>query len=178
MKKYIIGILALIIIGFGGWYFASPYMALNGLKDAVEEGDADDLESRVDFPAVRESLKSDLKAKMTEELTKEDSDPFAALGLALADKLVDNVLDGLLTPQGIAKLIQKRNKGDDAAEGDATENEDSFDDFELKRIGLSKFRLINTKDENSPQLVFTRDGLSWKLSRVDMSEVDFTGALK
>ncbi len=171
MKKYIIGAIALLVILFGAWYFASPTYALKGLRDAAVAGNADALEAHVDFPALRESLKSEFKAKIMEEVTKPDAGPMAALGIAFADKMLDTMLDGLMTPQGIARLIKQNQK---KSSGDAKgAPEKSFDNFEIKRSGLSKFTVINPSDANSPALIFKRDGLGWKLTEIDMSNIDF-----
>ena len=170
MKKYIIGVIAILALAFGGWYFASPSLALKGLRDAAIAGDADALEERVDFPQLRESLKLEFKAKMVEELAKEKDNPFAGLGLALADQMVDSMLDGLLTPRGIAKLIKDQNSKNEAS--GEQEADQPMPDYEIERIGLSKFKVSKPNDPNSAVLIFKRDGIGWKLSEIDLSNVE------
>lgn len=71
MKKLIGLAVAALLVG-GGAYAGSPYLAASNLKDAAISGDADQLESQVDFPAVRESLKSQISAALTQKM---NSDP-------------------------------------------------------------------------------------------------------
>lgn len=51
----------LLVAGYAG----SPFLAVHSLKGAAHKGDADKLSELVDFPAVRESMKSQLQAAMT-----------------------------------------------------------------------------------------------------------------
>lgn len=100
-----LGVLAgLVIAG----YFASPILALQGLTAAAKAGDKARLESAVDFPAVRESLKSQLKASMTrkvEEDPKLRDNPFAAFGQMLLVGVVDKAVDTYATPDAIANMV-------------------------------------------------------------------------
>ncbi|NVE96086.1 DUF2939 domain-containing protein, partial [Altererythrobacter lutimaris] len=83
MKKWMIGAAVLAAVLFGAWYFASPSYEMMQLKDAAEEGDPEELRDRIDFPAVRESMKAQMSAMMARKMAEEPSDGFAALGGAL-----------------------------------------------------------------------------------------------
>lgn len=96
--------LALLIAG----YFASPILALHSLTVAAKAGDRDRLEQGVDFPAVRESLKAQLKTAMTrkfEEDPKLRDNPFAAFGQLLLGSVVDKAVDSYATPDAIASMV-------------------------------------------------------------------------
>ena len=180
--KYISAILVALALIFGTWYVASPYYSLSGLRDAAVAGDADGLEDHVDFASLRVSMKSEFKSKLKEEAAKEDANPFlATAGLLLADRIVDGMLDNMMTPDGIAQMIKisqdkTENAGNIIAQGDPKKADDKaddkFDDWEVERIGLSQFRLSDPTNENTPVLIFERDGLGWKLSDVDMRDVE------
>ncbi len=175
--KYIIAILVALALVFGAWYAASPYYSLSGLRDAAVAGDADGLEDHVDFSSLRESIKGEFKTKLKEEAAKEDANPFlATAGLLMADRVVDGMLDSMMTPSGIAQMIKiskdkSENVGNVVASEDKNTANDKFDDWEVERIGLSEFRLTNPKDDQTPVLIFQRDGLGWKLSDIDMAGV-------
>ena len=63
---------------------------MSQLRDAAVEGDADDLKASIDFPAVRESLKEQLRAELATQLaSSEEQDGFAAFGAVLAMGMVD-----------------------------------------------------------------------------------------
>ncbi len=175
--KYIIAILVALALVFGAWYAASPYYSLSGLRDAAVAGDADGLEDHVDFPSLRESIKGEFKTKLKVEAAKEDANPFlATAGLLMADRVVDGMLDSMMTPSGIAQMIKiskdkSENIGQVVVSDDKNTTNDKFDDWEVERIGLSEFRLSNPKDDQTPVLIFQRDGLGWKLSDIDMTGV-------
>jgi hypothetical protein len=89
-------------------YFASPILALKGLTDAAKAGNRDELAQRVDFPAVRESLKIQLKAVMTRSFAQDPAlrdNPFAALGQMLMVGVVDKAVDAYATPDAIAAMV-------------------------------------------------------------------------
>jgi hypothetical protein len=172
MKKYVLIALAAIALLFGGWYFASPTMALKGLADAAKTGDAAAIESRVDFPAVRSSFKDQFKAKLASEAAKPNADPMAKMGMAFAEQLLNPVVDKMITPDAVAKMIAQGGKLGKAAPTKDDASTKSADDWEIERTGFSEFRVQSSKDKGGPQLVFKRDGLSWKLSEIDISKVN------
>lgn len=55
------------------WYLESPAWTLKGMKDAAQSHDADAMNGYVDYPALRESLKSELMARMMVEARKDKS---------------------------------------------------------------------------------------------------------
>jgi hypothetical protein len=68
-------------------YFGSPFLALHDLQRAAHDGDRDRLEQLVDFPKVRENLKSKFDAYMLGSLRSDPSmanNPFAGLGALIA----------------------------------------------------------------------------------------------
>ena len=89
-------------------YFASPILALHSLTAAAKAGDRAKLERGIDFLAVRESLKAQLKAAMTRSIDEDQSlrdNPFAALGQLLLGGVVDKVVDTYATPDAIANMV-------------------------------------------------------------------------
>lgn len=100
--------LALAVIVVAGGYYASPILALNSLTAAAKAGDRAKLERGIDFPAVRESLKVQLKAAMTRSISDDPKlrdNPFAALGQLLLGGVVDKVVDTYATPDAIANMV-------------------------------------------------------------------------
>lgn len=107
-NRFLIGAgvaVALIVLAI---YFASPILALKGLTDAAKAGNRDELAERVDFPAVRENLKIQLKAVMTRSFAEDPAlrdNPFAALGQMLMVGVVDKAVDAYATPDAIASMV-------------------------------------------------------------------------
>lgn len=106
--KFVAATIALAILVAVGAYFASPYLAIVGLVNALRAGDKDGLEERVDFPAVREHLKAEITASFMAKFQSDpelQSNPFAGLGLALVPMMADKAVDALVTPEGLTRLL-------------------------------------------------------------------------
>lgn len=176
MKK-ILAILALLVLVGGGWLFASPFMALNGLKDAAEAGDEGGLRERVNFPAFRESLKGEIKAGLTAKLAS-DADagsPFGKLGAVFAMGMVDRIVDRMVTPEAISGIILQSKKNPAQASDESIEHAvgGREPDWSVNREGFNSFRLTGTDGagQPTPELIFERDGLGWDLVGIDMGNL-------
>jgi len=114
--KIVAALAASMVVLLVGSYFASPYLAVVGIVNAVRAGDKDGLEERVDFPAVREHLKAEITAIFVAKLRDDpemQSNPFAGLGLALIPMMADKAVDALVTPEGLTHLLaQGQDPGD------------------------------------------------------------------
>jgi len=168
MKSRIYAALALvaaIVMGMG-WYFGSPRWTLHEMQAAAEAKDAERLAGYIDFPSLRASLKEQMKAKMAAEMVKaKDDNPFASLGAAFAVNMVDGIVEALVTPAAMREVFAnapapKPGKG---KIGVRVKN------LEVKRVGLSEFRLVNHEDKTGSSLIFKRDGLGWKLTELRVS---------
>ncbi|QSR15642.1 DUF2939 domain-containing protein [Novosphingobium sp. KA1] len=173
MKKVILAGVAAIAIAAGGWYWLSPGMAMKGLRDAALAGDKDELRERVDFPAVRESLKSQMRAVMVAEMAKEKDTPFAAMGMAFAGAIIDPMIDGVVSPDGIKVMVQSgKMKDPDKPVADQTKGGET--EWAIERRGLDRF-IAKPKvadGEKAPSLVFKRDGLGWELVDIEAPIVE------
>lgn len=172
MKK-VLGLVAAGVVGFGAWYFVTPPLAAYGLYKAVESGDEHKLESRIDFQSLRQSLKSEFKAKMMAEVTKQDTNPLALLGVAMADGVINTALEGMMTPEGVAKLIKNQKQAEPVINPKTDEKEPVEDEYKITRINMSTFRVINATNTDAPELIFKRYGLGWKLAGIDIDDLNW-----
>lgn len=155
MKKAVI-CLALVGALLIAWYYGSPKYALSQIAAAAEANDTERLSSYIDFPALRESIKAELKAQMASKLA-EETDGIEGLGGLIAMNMVDGMVDGMVTPEMLRNAFAAKKPLSDQprtpfafdAEG-AEFVRDSFDQFRLRHAGR-------------PDLVFGRRGLGWKL---------------
>lgn len=160
--------LGFLLVTFIAWYYASPYLALNNLKETLAEPNSEELAEQIDFDSVRNSLKSQLRANLAEELFSEDDGAdgaFAALGSMFAMTLLDGLVDNLLTPESLVTLI---NVGQILPAGDQEENIANKDvDWSIERDGVNKFiAKLESDSQEDTKLVFKRSGLDWKLSEI------------
>ncbi len=171
MKRIVLGVVALAAVTAGGWYYASPSFAMKGLRDAAVNGDKQELKERVDFPAVRESLKEQIRAVLIAELAKNKDNPFASFGIMMAGAIIDPMIDTVVSPSGMKALVDqgKFKKQDQAEEVSAAQPADWI----IERDGINQFRATPERKDNGkgPTLVFRRDGLGWDLVDIEIPEV-------
>ena len=137
--------------------FASPWWTLQRLQSAVAHRDADAVSAQVDFPALRESVKSQVVASMKD---------VPALGTSFMMMAVNPIVDLVASPRGVAIMLEQgRIKfpklAPHASDADVAPerpryavNYRSWDRFAVK-----------TQDGN---FIFRRAGLwSWKLAGIE-----------
>lgn len=171
MKKRILAVFGAAILAGGAWYWLSPGVAMHGLKEAALSGNKDALSERVDFPAVRESLKSQFRGVMAAEMAKEKDNPFSALGMAFASVVIDPMIDRAISPDGIKAMVASGTLGASASSPEATPSDDQKAiDWQIERRGFATFvaRAGFTDGDQSPVMVFQRDGLGWKLVEIEV----------
>lgn len=178
-----LGVLAALVIA---GYFASPILALQGLTAAAKAGDKARLESAVDFPAVRESLKSQLKASMTRKLEEDPKlrdNPFAAFGQMLLVGVVDKAVETYATPDAIANMVATNEPpknigatpGGPVVDQPQPEAKKAKSDTEVHYgyVDLDHFRATYRDRKDGDQepfgLVLERRGLfKWKLVKIEL----------
>lgn len=94
-----------------GLLFGTPYYTLWRARDAADARDATALSSYVDYPAVRESLKSSFHDELSRQMDKQRGNAFGALALALGGWVSDRVVEALLTPQAVAAMLRGDSTG-------------------------------------------------------------------
>jgi len=175
LKKFLPWLVGLLVI-FAIYLYASPYIALYNIKNAAEQKDADKLSGYIDFPSVKQSIKDQVKAAMVEELAASDKqDGFEALGTMLAAAMIDPIIDGLVTPDGVALMLQGQklvfDLNNDTPEGVPEAKNDDID-YKAGYLSFNRFKveIIDANDpDESLDVIMHRDGLSWKVTRISFS---------
>ncbi|WP_413501619.1 DUF2939 domain-containing protein [Psychrobacter maritimus] len=175
MKKFLPWLVGLFVI-FAIYLYASPYLVLNNIKNAAQQGDADKLSGYIDFPSVKQSMKDQVKAAMVEEIAASDEqDGFEALGTMLAAAMIDPLIDGLVTPDGVALMLQGQKldfdlNNDKPEDKPKAKNEDI--DYKAGYLSFNGFKvqIIDANDpDESLDVIMHRDWLSWKVTRINFS---------
>ncbi|GAA5059566.1 DUF2939 domain-containing protein [Erythrobacter westpacificensis] len=164
MKK-LLALLLLVGLAFGGWYFASPYLALNGLQEAVRSGDRAEIERRVDFPALRASAADQLtelaRRRIEQGVSIRDLRDLAGEVLRRSDG------ESVPTPNEMVDILLSESLATDlvpeALQGPPLE-------FDIEREGLDHFRAVGTLADGTeaPDLIFERDGFGWVLTGFEL----------
>lgn len=163
-------------------YVGSPFWAARQFKEAALSGDVDRLEASVDFPSVRESLKSQLTIALTTKMQSDpemQSNPFAGLGMMIMPAMVGKMVDAYVTPDVMSAMMRSgRVRTAKNAEPVKADVEYDYSYRTLDRFAVTA-RASDAKADEVPRFVFERRGiLSWKLIRIEMpaaASADRTG---
>jgi hypothetical protein len=91
-KRITAAIALLLVAGVAAYWYWSPYLAMRELRNAAVAADAEGFNRRVDFPKLRDSLKSQFSARMNQETERADNNFGSMLAHALVDKLIDTAV--------------------------------------------------------------------------------------
>lgn len=169
-----LGVIVVVLVGLGCWFYYTPYLAVEKMREAAKSGDSATFSRYVNYPAVRESIKASVNAFMLSEIAKmKDKNAFAALGTGLAMLLSGPIVDAMLTPEAVAMLMKGKNPDIQARMLEATAKPTASEpdvDMTMGYEGIDQF-VVYSKVKGAPGepigLVFQREGvLSWKLSSV------------
>lgn len=189
MKKIVLSVIALVAAGVAALLYASPYMALNSIKQAIDSKDSVAIAEYVDFPVLRENIKGRLMASMTNKLPEtSESNPLAGLGQAIGNLFIGTAVDNLVSPAGVMLMLQtgkpsialprldsNQPSTPAAAPASPAESGDAAQQAEAKRKqlrvdyqGFNKVRVYRQSDP-ATGFIFKRYGLmDWKLINIDL----------
>ena len=166
LKLVIPAVVGIVVLGYA---IGAPYITAYRIGSALEENDEEALSQHVDFPAVRQSLKDELNAAMAEYAAEEDN-VFASLGAMFVGAMADRVIDAIVTPAGLRRLLRD---GDlESAMSDVSESgedpDSSMPEVSMSYESLSSFAVTVGEDDQGDhvKLILKRNGFSWKLSEI------------
>jgi hypothetical protein len=165
MKKLI---LILILLGAAG-YFYWPYHATAGFRDALNAEDKTALESTVQWPAVRDSLKEQIQSKF-ENMARERSASKGELPApqkAEIAKFVDEMVKATVNAEEMAKNAKHR-------PGKTDVEKVEIESRTWK--SLTEFDVVTNIDKTI--YTFRLDGFSgWKVAEVELDDEAFKAAM-
>lgn len=175
-RKWLAAIAAFVAL-FGLAYIGSPFWAARQFKEAAISADVDRLDAAVDFPAVRESLKSQMTVALTAKMQNDPemrSNPFAGLGMMVMPALIGRMVDGFVTPEGMSAIMKRGRIERGGAEPKINPNVDyDYDYRSLDRFAVT-VNALNAKASEAPKFVFERRGLfSWRMIRLEIPDSVF-----
>ncbi len=163
MKK-LIALLVVLVGVAGAWLYASPMMTLKAMRDAAVAKDSKTLSGYVDFDALRENVKAQAKAKLDVQAKKE-AGGLGALGSLLGSAMIEPMVSAVVSPTGIAAIMTGETKISGIK---PTAEKDAADNIEIERSGFSTFRVYKKGAPRGGGMVFTRSGLNWRLTGMDL----------
>ena len=167
MNKKIIGAIIALVVVICSYLYASPYLAINSIKSAAQEGDSETVSKYIDYPSVRQSLKDQMNAKMMKEMANQKDDGFAALGAMLASTMVDKMVDGIVTPEGMTMMMKGKDLKD-VVQPSIESTEEGKTEYKTRYTSYSDFEVViqDPNDSKAVTVKMVRDGLSWKVNKI------------
>ena len=179
-KTVVIGasaIVGVVTIAGGGFYY-SPYLTLNKMRNATENQNVDALAKEINFPELRVSIKESVKTQVFKQIAAETGISGGKLSTPkmtpeLVEKMVGPMVDKLITPEGLERLINNKvpgakidlaNLDRDIAKSDINMGYESIDRFVVRITD----KVDRSKDVS---LILKRDGIAWKLAGIDISKL-------
>jgi len=154
---------------FGIAYFASPLLAWRHLREVARTGDEKLMARAIDFPEVRGGLQFQLKTLFAARIAADPrlrNNPYAAMGLQLLPRLIDQMVDAYVTPQAIAVPAKSREV--------IALNRPVKLDVHYAYVNRDLFRVTASGAEHPDlplEFLLRRDGLfGWTLIRITLPE--------
>ncbi len=162
------GALALFVL----YYVWSPYHASSSLRYALDAGSSSELNARIDFPAIRASLKDQIRGPVFQALHHDRNSVGNPEVTALA--MLNHSIDVYVTPEGISALVNKSDAfaGEDQSQLVSPEVAQkilaAFNNEPVQSEGLASVAdFVSNRVEAMLHLRF--EGLGWKLRRIDLA---------
>lgn len=178
-KSLIVGVAVGALALFGIAWAAAPVLAAQALIRAAKAGDEKKIETLVDFPSLRESMKAELNAELMARMNRDPrvaESGLGGLGMMLAPMILSGAVDAVVTPRVVAQMVTtaeapdptRRPKPEPA--GDEASGDDIHQAWGYR--GFNEFAVTLT-DRDQPDdhlaLILERRGLfDWKLAAVDL----------
>lgn len=152
-------------------YVASPYYSVWRFGETIRANDMNALAARVDFPAVRGSLKKQIRDHFFGVLDKKKNDPIAQLLTSSEPSVLDRLIDAYVTPDGLATIISNpspiKNASSFASLSSLAGQRREIDWSKARRAFFTSPRDFAV-DHEGITLRFRFNGLGWKLREIDL----------
>ena len=162
MRRWIIGLVGVLVVAGGAWLWGSPYLTLLELKKAADARDLAAISARIDYVAVR----ADLKTQLRERLEGSGGSALDRLGAAVAERFADPVVDAAVTPEGMRAIFASAAMAQAARPGFASVKPG---EMRVRRDSLGRFMLASANG-TGPEVVFELQGLTWRVTAVRLPE--------
>jgi hypothetical protein len=155
------------------YLYRLPYQALAEIREAAKAGDTVTLKDRIDFPAIRESLKSSLVAQLAAQAEKRvagsdgsGSALAGALASGFAGYFAYKAVDALVTPESITRLISSGTL-QPTTSTIGVSAKIPIEDATHRYVSLDRFDVEVPDPPREPvRFVLRRYGLTWRLNDI------------
>jgi hypothetical protein len=163
-------LLAITLLVAAAWYIVTPRRAYNDFQIALLTGSESGLRATVDFPALRDNLKRDLAPAFERAGGR--------LGASVGGLLMEQAINTVLTPMGLAQLVNGFGSVRRSAADVSDTSWDVVTRYRYKspsRVEV-EIRPAGDPDATAGVLTFTRSAFSWRLTRISSDRLMSAGS--
>jgi hypothetical protein len=172
LKKFILTLSSLIVIGLGLYLASGPFITIHGIKSSIKEKDSDRLSTYIEFDLLKKNLREQFNTEML-KMTSADTDknPLGMMMAGFASQVVDGLLDVYLTPSSIALLLdgEKPDQYSSLNHPKSAKKEavEPLEEYRVKFVSHDRF-YVYTKGSHDQEIkiVLQRFGLDWKMTNI------------
>jgi hypothetical protein len=175
-NRIIATVVATAVLATAAFWHFSPYLSLNRMNTAAKALDAETFNAHVDYPRLRESLKSAFSAHLaglSPSQSAEASQASMDLGGMLGQKMVDGMVDAMVQPEVVMNAMKAgRLEAQERGQAPQLGGENAAEpDWSSAREGLNTF-VVYVGEPGDTQaerigMVMERAGFaSWRLTGV------------
>jgi hypothetical protein len=181
-------ILAAVVCFAVAIYAVYPYVTLWRISNALQTRDGELLASFIDWPTLRENFRSEFKVRVTaRSMNSEPDQSFGSIiGTAIGLKIVDSVIDSLVTPEALRRWADSRRNTSLSPPAQSTglqlDTLTSRDNTLMSHLSYAfftsptEFRVDIFEPKNQATFFLSFSNLSWKVTRLLWpDDLDLTG---
>lgn len=166
MKKILMAAVAVLALGY---LAASPWVTLKQMQTAAEARDVRALGRYIDFPALRASLKAQMRLILVRTTAESAGDgiEFGAEEQAFASTVLEQFIDRMITPEGLHVLAANASMNPGGSPFSMGTTASALQNATMAYSSLNRFivRVQDAKGEEA-ELVLHRQGLGWRLADI------------
>lgn len=174
IRVILVGMVAVLVLLLG-YVVATPYLTVAQMQAAAQARDGETLAEYIDFVAVRESLNTQLTAMLADEMTQSSDDgAMGLLGAAFGSKIIELLLDAIVTPEGLVAVLNgdpMTDVLDQNATQSSTTSANTTVSMGYQSLDTFGVTITNADTQSATTLLLRRDGLSWRLSEILLPKV-------
>ena len=175
-RKWSLAALIALLLVLSSYVVAGPYLAINGIRNLVANGQYGELWRFVDYAQLRQSLGPQLQERIARGVIGHvgNSQTGQAIG-EVTSLIAQPAIDAMVSPQGVATLLTgsalaRSVTGQVDADGKARAI-GPLEDADTRFESASLFTATVRNAEGRPVVFeFRRAGLSWKLAGMRLPE--------
>ena len=165
-----------------GYLYSTPYISILYLKSAIDNQNPEEASKYIDFPSVRNSLKSQLKVSLKDKNMKyKNENTVGNIGRVLLDPFFDSIIDRTLnytvTPKGLQLLLMtgklsKNDPLDNNMNKDLQIKKDNSQiKFHYKNANQFVLSSFSPQANKTIKAYWNRDGIiHWTLNSIELPD--------